>query len=184
MLKHLINYGCLGLVVAFGVKAINIPSVKMPVGMEQPNTAADKNVDILISAIIKQESGRQYNLVNPHSGALGFAQVMPENVGPWCREAGLGNVTQQEFLNSPSIQKKVIRFKIGQYYKEALKLANGDTQIAARMVASAWYSGQYKKYNDTRKQFYPDSLGVLHEYPSIDTYTMLALKSAKAMGFK
>lgn len=184
MLKHLINYGCLGMLVVFGFQSVKLPSVKMPIGVESP--AANKNVDILISAIIQQESNRQYNLVNQDSGALGYAQVMPDNVRPWGNEAAkalgdssLENMTPQEYLNSPTKQNKVIRFKIGQYYKEALKLAKGDTRIAARMVASAWYSGQMNKLNDTRRQY---SNG--QEYPSIYEYTILAEKKAIALGYK
>jgi hypothetical protein len=141
--------------------------------------ASGGNVKALMKAIVLQESSGDYTLVNRDSGAIGLAQLMPENVGPWCKEAGEGNVTPSQFRYDKALQLRVIEFKIGQYYAIALRKANGDRATAAKMVASAWYSGQMGKYNDTRPQPYGGTV-----YPSIAYYSNKAYLSAVNNGYR
>lgn len=64
--------------------------------------------------------------------AHGKYQIMGSNIGPWAKEAGLGDLTPDAFLADPDAQEKVARFKLGQYYDQ---YGNpGD-------VASMWHSG-------------------------------------------
>jgi hypothetical protein len=139
----------------------------------------DSNVKALMKAIVLQESSGDYTLVNRDSGAIGLAQLMPFNVGPWSLEAGEGNVTPTQFRYDKALQLRVIKFKIRQYYLTALKKAKGDKQIAAMMVAAAWYSGQMSKYSDTRPQPYGGTM-----YPSINYYSNKAYKSAVSYGYR
>jgi hypothetical protein len=139
----------------------------------------DANVKALMKAIVLQESNNDHTLVNSDSGAIGLGQLMPDNVGPWCREAGKGNVTPTQFRYDKGLQLEVIEFKIRQYYLIALKKANGDKQIAAMMVAAAWYSGQMGLYTSTAPQRYGAG-----SYPSINYYSRKAYKSAVSYGYR
>jgi len=139
----------------------------------------DANVKALMKAIVLQESNNDHTLVNRDSGAIGLGQLMPENVGPWSREAGKGNVTPTQFRYDKGLQLEVIEFKIRQYYLIALKKANGDKQIAAMMVAAAWYSGQFDLYTSTA----PQRFGATW-YPSINYYSRRAHKTAVSYGYR
>lgn len=123
-------------------------------------------VTALRRAIVGQESGGNFRAVNPHSGALGYGQLMPENVGPWTREALGRSLSQSEFLNSPQLQIKTIDFKLNQMLQRARQAAGGNEEVAIRRVASEWYSGRQDLYNDTRPQSYGGG-----SYPSIAEYT-------------
>jgi hypothetical protein len=139
----------------------------------------DNNVKALMKAIVLQESNNDHTLVNSDSGAIGLGQLMPFNVGPWCKEAGKGNVTPTQFRYDRSLQLDVLEFKIRQYYLIALKKANGDKQIAAMMVAAAWYSGQFDLYTSTAPQHYGSG-----SYPSINYYSRKAYKTAVSYGYR
>ena len=135
------------------------------VSMEIPQPVID-----LRRAIIGQESGGKFQAVNPYSGALGYGQVMPENVGPWSKEALGYSVSTTQFLNDPALQLKIIDFKLKQYWQAAIADAKGDEVIAVRRVASHWYSGKPYRYSSTRAQYYGG-----HRYPSIAEYTLEVL---------
>jgi hypothetical protein len=121
-------------------------------------------------SIIGQESAGNYSAINPDSGALGYAQVMPENVPSWSYEALGYSLTPEQFLASPDLQLRVIDHKLEEYWQEALAASNGDETIAVRMVASRWYSGTAHLYDSTTPQYYNGS-----EYPSIADYTLSIL---------
>lgn len=121
-------------------------------------------------AIIGQESGANFRAVNRHSGALGYGQVMPENVASWSREALGYSITPQQFLNSPQLQLQIIDHKLSQYLQQALRVSNGNEEVAIRRVASQWYSGRPHLYNSTTPQYYGG-----HRYPSIAEYTLSVL---------
>jgi hypothetical protein len=123
-------------------------------------------VTALRRAIIGQESGGKFNIVNPHSGALGYAQLMEYNVAPWTKAALGREVSTSEFLNSRDIQIKTIDHKIGQYLERELRVTGGNEEIAIRRVASTWYSGNPRLYTSTRTQYYNG-----HPYPSIAEYS-------------
>jgi hypothetical protein len=122
-------------------------------------------------------------MINPHSGALGFAQIMPANLVPWAKEAGLGYISSQQFMKSPETQKKIIAFKIGQYFDWAMKKTGGDVSLSARMVAALWYSGRAELHNDRRPQPYPYNGGFVN-YPSIGYYCDKVERNAVKFGLR
>ena len=125
----------------------------------------DISIDGARRAIIGKESTNNFREENPHSGALGFAQVMPENVGPWSQEILGRTVSQQEFLNNPSVQMAIINGKLEKYFQqEAAKGFTGD--VLLRRVASMWYSGKADLYDKAADEYYKG-----HKYPSIRSYT-------------
>ena len=65
--------------------------------------------------------------------ALGKFQVMPGNVASWSREALGYEITPEQFLNSPDLQEKIVRYKTEQNFK---KYGNADD------VASVWFTGR------------------------------------------
>lgn len=78
-------------------------------------------------SIINQESSGNYGAVNPRTGALGFAQIMPQNLIGWGRNSGRRNhgwdfealgydISPQQFLSSPELQHKIIDFKLKQAF--------------------------------------------------------------------
>jgi hypothetical protein len=79
-----------------------------------------------------QESGHNYKAVNPNSGALGIAQIMPANLPGWAKECGLQPISPQGFLDNPKYQDQMVWCILGGYY---------DTYGAAG-AAAMWYSGQ------------------------------------------
>ena len=147
-------------------------STPMPGGSSGSNSGGGSQsvVQALRTAIIGQESGYNYKAVNPDSGALGFAQIMPFNIGPWSREALGYEITRAQFLNSPDLQLKIIDYKLNQYYQNAIAASGGNMDIAVRRVASAWYSGDPNLYANTRPQYYNGN-----QYPSIADYTLSVL---------
>jgi hypothetical protein len=134
------------------------------------NILTPQDVVALRRSIVGQESGGNFRAVNPDSGALGYGQVMPENVSAWSREALGYELTREEFLASPDLQLAVVNYKLAQYWQEAIAATGGDKEKAVRMVASRWYSGRADWYDSKSPQFYNGT-----EYPSIDQYTRSVL---------
>ncbi len=126
-----------------------------------------KQVTALRRAIVGQESAGKFWLVNPDSGALGYGQLLKENVAPWTKAALGRSLTVEEFLNNPELQIKTIDHKLDQYLQRELIYTSGiNEEVAIRRVAAAWYSGNPKLWNDTSFQY---SNG--RRYPSIENYT-------------
>lgn len=121
-------------------------------------------ITALMRAIIGQESGGKFNIVNPHSGALGYGQVMPANVSSWTMEALGYSLSAREFLNSPKLQIKTIKFQLEKAWNSQASAATEEERV--RRVASIWYSGRSRLWNNTKPQFYNG-----HPYPSISDYT-------------
>jgi len=88
-------------------------------------------------AIGTYESGNNYGALGvevPGRGrALGKYQVMPENLQPWLKQAGLPAMSEQEFLKSPSAQDKVFDTVFGQYMKDTGSFND---------AAAKWFSGR------------------------------------------
>lgn len=86
------------------------------------------------------ETGGRYNLQGPEvtdkSGntgrGLGKYQVMSYNLRPWLAEAGMPNMSEKEYLNSPSAQDQLFTAKFGGYMKQY-----GSFSAAAQ----AWHAG-------------------------------------------
>lgn len=128
-------------------------------------------LDALSRAIIAQESTDNFQSLNPHSQALGLAQVMPANLSDWSKEALGYRLKVDEFLNNPELQKKIINYRLNKYWQEALVDSNGDEDLAVLMVASRWYSGSSDNYNSKTPQWYKGKDGKLHRYPSVAEYS-------------
>ncbi len=124
-------------------------------------------------AIFGQESSYNYRAVNPHSGALGFGQVMPGNVASWTEQAGVGRMSPQQFLNNPQAQVAVADFMLGKYLREQSAITGGDMSTAIRRTAASWYGGPGNAgmYANTAPQYYKG-----HKYPSFDEYTNSVLQ--------
>jgi cell wall-associated NlpC family hydrolase len=100
-------------------------------------------------AIAGQESGGNYNAINPSTGAMGKYQILPGNIPGWSA-AYLGvSWTPQEFLNDPAKQDALARAVLGNYYQ----------QYGPRGAAAAWYSGNPALANDYSSQSNGPSIG-------------------------
>jgi hypothetical protein len=142
--------------------ASKTPAAKPPSGKTR-----SKQVTALRRAIVGQESDGKFWLVNPDSGALGYGQLMEFNVAPWTKAALGRALTPEEFLANPELQIKTIDHKLNEYLQRELAYAGGNNEeLAIRRVASTWYSGNPKLWNDTRPQYTNGQ-----RYPSIESYT-------------
>ena len=135
---------------------------------------ASSDIEALTDAIIQQESNGNYSAINPDSGALGYAQIMPENLPLWSKEALGYEITPETFLANPDLQHKIIEHRLMLYWQQALVDARGDKEQAILMVASRWYSGDPYLYQSTQQQFYDGQ-----EYPSIANYSQSVLQQWK-----
>lgn len=181
MLNHIISYSSAVLCVTFCLTTQFVPVTNVPVGVTVPGGQRSKNVRAIMQAIIGQESAWNYRAVNPHSGALGFAQVMPANLPGWTKAAVGRSVSREEFLSSPAIQVKTAEYIMGGYYDAALTKAGGDARVAARMVGAAWYGGpgNMVRHRDTAIQYYNG-----HAYPSFNDYSNGVERGALRYGLK
>lgn len=144
-----------------------LPRLKKPSSKPLIAKSRSKQVTALRRAIIGQESDGKFWLINPDSGALGYGQLLQENVAPWTKAALGRALTVEEFLNNPELQIKTIDHKLDQYLQRELIYTGGmNEELAIRRVASAWYSGNPKLWNNTSPQY---SNG--RRYPSIERYT-------------
>ncbi|MGG6264979.1 hypothetical protein ACQ4M3_02790 [Leptolyngbya sp. AN03gr2] len=156
------------------VSSLSEDSQRKRSSQEQPDS--DDSITVLRWAIIGQESGRNFRAINPHSGALGYAQVMPNNLPKWSREA-LGYVlSRDQFLSRPDLQIAIIDHKLNQYWQRSIIAAAGDEAIAVRRVAAWWYSGNPNLYRSTHTQFYNG-----YRYPSIAEYCWRVLQKYQGL---
>lgn len=140
-------------------------------GKEPQPIKAKPIVERLRNAIAGQESGHNPNAVNPDSFALGYGQVMPENITEWTTQCLGAPITEAQFMASKETQIKVIDCKLAEYL-EANKQYPIDLQI--RKVASMWYSGRADLYDNPTPQTYGAG-----SYPSIREYTTKVLERFK-----
>jgi murein DD-endopeptidase MepM/ murein hydrolase activator NlpD len=129
-------------------------------------------VEKLRNAIAGQESGHDSKIVNTDSGALGLAQVMPENIKEWSTQCLGKPLAEKEFLASKEKQIKVIDCKLAEYLGQTRNAPDFDTQV--RQVASIWYSGDATLYNNTKPQKFGNG-----SYPSINDYSLSTLARFK-----
>lgn len=142
----------------------------------RPEVEIAPEVPLIREAIIGQESSANFQAVNRHSGALGYAQVMPENLPHWSKEALGFSVSRKDFLASPDLQIAIVDFKINQYWQKSINASNGNTTIAVQRVAAWWYSGRPEKYTSTTPQYYAG-----YRYPSIAAYSRSILRRYQAI---
>ena len=119
----------------------------------------------LRGAIIGNESGGDYNIVNPDSGAIGIGQVMPANVPSWTAKFYGRQLTPAQFRNNKAAQDAVVNGQLQEYYDQEIK-AGYPQNIAVRRAASTWYSGQARLYDSNKAETYNG-----RRYPSIREYT-------------
>lgn len=95
-----------------------------------------------------QESGGDYKITNPRTGAMGKYQVMPQNLDSswdgtpnknagWDYEALGRDVTRQEFLNNPQIQERIALHQLKKQF----------TTHGPEKAALWWYSGSTNPKN-------------------------------------
>ncbi len=142
----------------------------------QPQSDIAPEVLLIRQAIIGQESGANFKAINRHSGALGYAQVMPENLPSWSREALGFVVSRRDFLARPDLQIAIVDFKLNQYWQRSWAVSNGNVAVAIQRVAAWWYSGKPEKYTSTTAQFYGGQ-----RYPSIAAYSQSVLQRYQAI---
>ena len=148
---------------------VGLPQNSAPTALTTKSASpiGQEPIAALRSAIIGQESGGNFQARNATSGALGIGQIMPGNIPSWSREALGREISPKEFLANPDAQLQIIDHKLNQYYQAAKTASGGDTDMAVRRVASAWYSGNPDNYNSSKPQ---------GGYPSIANYTSSILK--------
>jgi hypothetical protein len=142
-----------------------MPTAPIPVGgskkKKAPKGKKATEKQKFIWAEEQQESSHNYKAVNPDSGALGIAQVMPANLPGWAKECGLPQISPQGFLDDPSYQNKMVWCILGGYY---------DTYGAAG-AASMWYSGQpnpNEKYGQPSvRDYVNDVLAIWRNAPDV-----------------
>lgn len=140
----------LGEKITKGLAFVGLPSAKEAVSNMEKYEGMSKTPSPTVSnptfanfknSIIAQESGHKYWEVNKRTGAMGLAQIMPQNIVGWGKNAGRKNhgwdhdalgydITPKQFLSSPEIQNKIIDFKL----KEAFD------KYGAAGAARWWYS--------------------------------------------
>ena len=116
-------------------------------------------------AIIKQESGGDYQIVNPDSGAIGIGQVMPANVGPWTERYLGKRLTPEEYRFNNAAQDAVINGRFKDMITEQAQ-AGYSGEVMIRRAAAEWYSGQPDLWNYDKPEYYNGN-----RYPSIAEYT-------------
>lgn len=128
------------------------------------------NISKLRQAIVGKESGGSFTIVNPDSGALGYGQVMPYNVGPWTQRHYGRRLTPAQFLASREAQLAVVNGQIAEIVRQQVAAGHAPA-MAIRRAAAIWYSGDARLYDDPRPQY---SKG--RRYPSIREYTLDILR--------
>jgi hypothetical protein len=126
------------------------------------NSDPTGELDIFMRAIGGQESGNNYDALNPNSGAAGKYQIMPANWPEWSVAAGLGPAAEQ----TPNNQEIVARSVMQGYYNQY-----GNW----RDVAIAWYAGPGKVgANEAALNQAQSTNG--QSYPTINRYADEALQ--------
>lgn len=130
------------------------------------------DIPALKAAIISQESGGQYDAVNPDSGALGLGQVMPENLAGegqgWDYEALGRDVSPTEFLTNPTLQHLIMEHQLSEIALSQRTDSTGaqrDPVEIAKRSAAVWYSGRSDYCSSTSVEIFGAGI-----YPSGTDY--------------
>lgn len=156
--------GAVETVKAAPAKAVSATRRSLPSFVPGSTKPTSAKVTAIRRAIVGQESGGNFRVVNKHSRALGYGQVMPFNLPSWTKAAIGREVGETEFLNSPSIQIRTIDRRMSLYWSDC-KQKYGSDKETVRCVAAKWYSGRGYMKDNYRSQYYNG-----HPYPSIGNY--------------
>lgn len=143
------------------------PAMASPMAVTAPAVVGPINVTKFRRAVIGKESGGNFKAVNPDSGALGYGQVMPYNVGPWTARFFGRRLTPAQYLRNPQAQVAVMDGVMGEYLQQQLAAGFKGT-VAIRRAAAMWYGGPKgaKLYDSDKPQYYNG-----RRYPSFREYT-------------
>ena len=117
--------------------------------MENGGTVEGDELDKLMQALGKYESGNKYNIkgVTVTKGsykgqkALGKYQVMQGNVKDWSKDAIGREISEEEFLSNPGLQDQIVKHRLSVI---AGKYKNPED------IASVWFSGRPAKNNNAK----------------------------------
>jgi murein DD-endopeptidase MepM/ murein hydrolase activator NlpD len=141
---------------------------------KEPTKAPTKPVvERLRNAIAGQESNHDHKAINADSGALGYGQIMPDNIKSWSTQCLGSPLTEQEFLKDKTKQVKIIDCKLEEALKQVAPTSKSEEE-QIRKAASIWYSGDPSLFNNARPQTYGGN-----SYPSIAEYTETVYKRFK-----
>lgn len=119
-----------------GIQPQQQVSAPSNVASDAPRGGDAVSLDQAAHAIGSYESGNNYQLQGPQTNggrALGRYQIMSSNLPDWLREAGMPQMTPQQFLNNKDAQDQLFNFKFGQFQD---KYGNFND------AASTWFSGR------------------------------------------
>ena len=102
-----------------------------PTGGSGPKTPNSEKTRFL-AAEREQESGGNYLVVNPNSGALGAWQVMPSNLPGWLKASHLPPMSGYQYLHDPAAQNKLAYTILGGAFD----------RYGPAGAAAWWYSGR------------------------------------------
>jgi len=144
----------------------NLTTVNGLAGNVRTTMGGDPDVSRFRAAIISQESGGSYTVVNPDSGAIGIGQVMPENVGPWTQRYLGKSLTPEQFRFNPGAQDAVVNGRFRDMLADQRAAGYTGEEMISR-AAAVWYSGNGNLWNNNKPQYYNG-----RRYPSIAEYTL------------
>ena len=148
------------------VRRANLTNVNGLAGNVRTTMGGDPDVRRFRRAIISQESGGSYTVVNPDSGAIGIGQVMPENVGPWTKRYLGKSLTPEQFRYNFGAQDAVVDGRFRDMLADQ-RAAGYTGEEMIRRAAAVWYSGNGNLWNNNKPQYYNG-----RRYPSIAEYTL------------
>ena len=148
------------------VRRANLTNVNGLSGNVRSTMGGDPDVSRFRAAIISQESGGSYTVVNPDSGAIGIGQVMPENVGPWTKRYLGKSLTPEQFRYNFGAQDAVVDGRFRDMLADQ-RAAGYTGEEMIRRAAAVWYSGNGNLWNNNKPQYYNG-----RRYPSIAEYTL------------
>ena len=131
-------------------------------GLKGSELAADNDfTNRYKAAISNMESAHDYSALNPHSGALGKYQFMPETAIAMAEKCSLDWNGPAAFLKDHPLQEATMSC-----YVENSGISDSNETKQCRKMAAHHYSGDASLYDNGRRQEYGGK-----EYPSIREYT-------------
>lgn len=114
--------------------------------------------------LFTNESGGDYNAVNPTSGARGKYQIMPENWSPWAQDAGLS----ADAPMTPENQEIVVNAKLRPLFEKYGAEGAFVAWYAGEQNAVRWLNGEKNAVGDNGKEYSWDA--PQEGFPSVRQY--------------